>query len=513
MQLKKENKFVIGGLLVIFFVSLFLRVYFLKNNALTFGYDQARDAINSQKIIQGDLKIQGPPSSTPGIYHGVLWYYFLTIPHLVSNNPIYSAIFLSIFSSLNVFIVYYLGLLLTKNYKIGMLSALLFAISFESSQYAVWLSNPTLAIVFVPLIYLFLWKFITEDKNKKYSFWIGIFLGLSAQSEVFLAYHLIPILFWFAVSTTKQKFNKFVLFIYGLLVSIFSLLVSEFKFGFKSINGFLSLLSKGSITTSESLGDVFVRFLNQLGRVYAYNFYPNNLALGGGLVIVFMFIALFGWEKRKNFISWQPFLIIWMLSHVTVVAIGGDSTPFLLVGIGPAISIFLSIFIYKTSHKKYYYIGLVFLFLTIYGNISSILKENSRAQTIFSIQKDMTLANQIQVIDYTYQASNQEMFSINSVTSPLWINIVWTYLYKNFGNDKYGYLPFWHGRDQIGQLDSLEYLNNKDVKYYYLIIEPLAGIPKRFADEEVESENSKYQLLEEKRFGEIMVQKRIKNYE
>ena len=45
----------------------------------------------------------------------------------------------------------------------------------------------------------------------------------------------------------------------------------------------------------------------------------------------------------------------------------------------------------------------------------------------------MLLSKQIATIDYTYKLANGKPFSINSLTSPLWINIVWTYLYKWYG--------------------------------------------------------------------------------
>src|SRR3989344_2572957 len=107
-----------------------------------------------------------------------------------------------------------------------------------------------------------------------------------------------------------------------------------------------------------------------------------------------------------------------------------------MVGIGPAVSILLGITLYRwwvANAKKAITInkllvGLVFLILVV-GNISKILKENPQGSSLFAIQKDMLLANQLAAIDYTYQKANGEPFSINTLTSPLWINIVWDYLY------------------------------------------------------------------------------------
>ena len=46
---------------------------------------------------------------------------------------------------------------------------------------------------------------------------------------------------------------------------------------------------------------------------------------------------------------------------------------------------------------------------------------------------------------------------------------------------------------------------------YFLILEPMQGIPDRYLPETVGLEDSYSVLLEQKEFGEIRVQKRIRN--
>ena len=148
--MKKINYIFLLGIFILTFV---LRVLYLPKNSLTFGYDQARDAIISQQILKGDLKIQGPPASTPGLYHGVFYYYLLAPAYLISHgSPVIVAYWIAFLNSLTVFIVFYLGYLLTKKTWVGFLASFLFAISFEATQYATWLSNPTIGIWTVPLI-------------------------------------------------------------------------------------------------------------------------------------------------------------------------------------------------------------------------------------------------------------------------------------------------------------------------------------------------------------------------
>lgn len=497
---------IIAILCLIFVLAFLLRVWFLDKLSLTFGYDQARDAYISQEILKGDLKILGPPASTPGLYHGVFYYYLLAPAYFIGQgNPAVVAYWVGFLNALAVFVVFYLAYLFSKSEKAGLVSAFLFAISFESVQYATWLSNPTIGIWTVPLIYLGLWIWIKEKK-----IWGAVVsavgLGLSIQAEIFLIYHIVPLVIWLWLSRKKIVKKQLAVFFLVLFISLSTMVASEVKFGFRGISGILSLLtSQDSIVASKGLGDFLILFLNQLGKVFAYSSYPGNIGYGGMIVFALIVATYVKWDKKS--ISWQPFLISWLLSHITVVSVGGTSTPFLLVGIGPAISILLGIYINSLLPANKIP-ALIISILLLFSNLNMIVKENPKGSTIFAIQKDMLLRKQISLIDYTYRESYGKPFVVNSLTSPLWINIVWTYLYKWHGQSKYGYVPGWIGRDQIGQLDSLPKTDAKD-GFYYLILEPMGGIPQRYLEETLDEANAKSVVVDEDQYGELRVQKRI----
>lgn len=492
--------------LLIFLLGYILRVVFLKDLALTFGYDQARDALVAQQILSGDLKILGPPSSTPGLYHGVFYYYVLALGYLLGNgSPLIAAYWIAFLSLLTIAIVAYLTWLLTKRMGAAILAAFLSAISFEASQYAVWMSNPTIGIWTVPLIYLGLWIWIKERK-----WWgpllTGLGLGLSIQAEVFLLYHAAPVLIWLASARQNLAKKEFVNFGVILALSLLTMLVAEVKFGFRSLSGVSQLLiNQDPFLGSRSLGDFLLLYLNQLGKVFAFSTYPGNVGYGGAFVLGLIIYYLIRWAARG--ISWQPFLATWLFSHIFVVSVGGTSTPFLLVGIGPAVSILLGIFVCDAWLAKNKIFAVSVFLVLLFGNISMILRENPKGQTIFSIQKEMTLARQLPAIDYTYQSAKGVPFSIRTLTSPLDINIVWAYLYNWYGYSKYRYLPEWLGPDQIGQLIALT--NSKpETKLHYFIVEPLEGIKRDFFDSAQGEQNSLSRLVEEKEFAYIKVQKR-----
>lgn len=512
---KKSYSFI---LISIFIFALFLRVMFLQNNALTFGYDQARDALVAKQILSGDLKIQGPPSSQPGLYHGVLYYYLLAPAYSIGNgSPIVTAYYLAFLNAIAVFIVFYIAKLATGNVKLSLLSSFLFAISFESTQYATWLSNPTIAVWTVPLMYLGLWIWTQNKqslplrgKNNLGPILAGIGLGLSIQAEIFLVYHVVPLLIWLVISKSNITKKSLIIFAGTLGLVVSSLILCEFKFGFNSLAAAKSLAnsSSGNLAYAKSVGDYLILYLNQIGRIFAFSTYPGNIGYGGVSVIVLGIYSLvkythsFAVEKNQ----YPAFLATWIFSHLSVVTVGGTSTPFLMVGIGPAVSLILGYYVYKLFNKQTIF-ATILLLIIVYGNLSYIFSQNKFGSTLFSIQKDMLLSKQIAVIDYTYKIAEGKPFSINSLTSPLWINIVWTYLYKWYGEKTYGYLPLWHGKDQIGQLDSLERVDNP-VETSFLILEPMAGIPARYLEETIGEEDVDTVMIEQKSFGEITVQKR-----
>jgi 4-amino-4-deoxy-L-arabinose transferase-like glycosyltransferase len=483
---------------------------YLPHGALTFGYDQARDALVTQQILEGDLKVQGPPSSTPGLFHGVFYNYVLAPAYLVGHgSPVVAAYWIALLNAGTVFIIFVLAKKLAGSTPAALLASLLFAFSFEATQYATWLSNPTVGVWTVPLIYLGLWSWVKE-KNKSGAILTGVGLGLSIQSEVFLGYHLVPVLIWIYIARKNLSLRQYAYAVGALLFSLSTMIIADAKFGFQSVDGIASLLSSGdAVLQSKKFSDFILLYLNQLATTFSNSLLPSNLGYGGMLGFVFIFTAVYLWQKSgRKALAWQPFMLTYVLAHTTVVPVGGVSTPFLLVGIGSGLVVLTALVLhhfYKTNKIAI----VIILAIILVSNLSTIIAKNKNGSVIFSIQKDMLLQKQLKAIHYTYEEASGEPFSINSVTSPLWINIVWSYLYNWHGQNNYGYIPQWHGKDQVGLLQSLPD-TSADTQNYFMIIEPLAGIPRRFVDEAIGEEDYKSELINETNFGEIVIQKRLR---
>jgi hypothetical protein len=488
-------------LLFIFLAGVIFRVLFLYSGGLTFSYDQGRDAFISRQILDGDFKIQGPPSSTPGLYHGVFYYYLLAPFYLLgSGNPIIPAFALALINGLGIILIYYFCISITGNKILAILASVLYSVSFEQSQYSLWLSNPSYASFTVPLFYFSLWSWI--QKKSWAPVMAGISLGLSVQADIFLLYHIPPLLIITLNRNNKINFKGILKFLLGFLIAVSPMLISQVRFGFTAIQGLAGLLL-GSTGQIRQFTDTWYFYINLLGRTFADNLFPINVSVGGiiGVMSLILF-AKYYWSK-----PWGQLLVLYVISSAFSAPFGGYATPFLNVGIGLGVYLIFVILL----KKLYVYSPILFSLILIgiiCANISAIVKYNPKGQTIFALQKDLILRNELSVLDYIYQNQSSNSFTVNTITSPLYINTAWSYLFNWYGLKNYGFLPAWHGHDQIGQLGNNLPKASKDIKDYYLIIDPPEPNFTRFIQPGIEEENGYSILIEETHFGDIIVQKR-----
>jgi hypothetical protein len=498
----------------IFLIALTFRWWYLPQNAISFAYDQARDAFLVAEILHGHLKVLGPPvSGVPGLFHGVLYYYVIAPAYFIGHgNPTIVAYVMSFISSLTIFPVFYLTWLLTKKILPSLMSALIFAFSFEASQYANLLTNASMGVWFVPFIYIGLYLWITRSLNSWQRKWApviaGLGFGLSIQSEVALGYHFAPLIFWLLIFRKKITKHEIVLFIGTFLVAISSMIVSEIKFGFQGTTGILYLLTgQDKISNSRNFFDFIKTFFVQTGKTLSFTIFPLNILAGGIIGFIMIVYALIEKLKARNLLSWEIFLASYIFAHLVALPFGGSNMRHLMVGAAPGIAIFTGIFIWKYLNKKWL-ISLAILIFILGSNAHQILKENINGQTIFPLQPDLLLSKEIQVLDFTFEESHGKDFSISTLTSPLFVNTLWSYLYNWYGYEKYGYLPYWIGRDQVGQLgNNLPFAPGSIHRHFY-IIEPTYGIPELWVTYAKGDQDAISNIVKERKFGELVVQER-----
>lgn len=506
--LDKYWKFI---LIAVFVIALTLRFLYLPSGAVLFTFDQARDAFVVQELLGGHIKILGPSvSGIPGFFHGVLYYYIIAPAYLLGHgNPVTASYFLAIINSLCVFIVYYLVKKMSGNHFPSLVASLLFAVSFEQTQYASWLSNPAMGVWFVLLAYSGLYLWIKERRNR-FLILLGLSFGFAIQSDLSLVYNIVPIGLWLGTYRKHLGKKQILTLTAAFLLAISSMVLVEFRFGFSGIEGIKHILGDQQVQgLKQGLGDYLLSYFNRMGDVFAFNLFPFISAFGGllGLGILIRYLPELSKKEYRNSFE-VKFLITWILSFLVAASVGGTNIHHITVGIGIGIIILTAFFIWELFEKNRI-LALLFLFIIISANLVKVIQENFKGQTIFAIQTDMTLTNELKIIDYTYLASGGKPFSISTLTSPLFINTTWSYLYNWYGKSKYGYLPDWIGHDQIGQLGNNLQPPSGNIPDHFFIMESTVGIPDTWIRYAKGDQESMSKLVEQRNFGELAVQKRL----
>lgn len=495
-------------LLIFIVIGLFLRINFVKDGAITFGFDQARDAYNAQAIFKGDLKIQGPSASTPGLFHGVLYDYLISPAYFLGQgDPLAANIWLSLINILTIIPIFIFGKKFFNSY-VGFIASFLFAVSFDAVQYANWMSNPAPAVFGSAIFYLGLAYYLFTPKRMLGVILTAVGLGISTQFEIFLGYLVAPLMISIFVYKRWPNVKEFLVFTFVSLIATATMIISYIKFGFTFLNGVSSLsASADPFGAWREFSPVFLLYLNRFAEYFYRGLLPFNVSIAAilGVIMVVSFIYWAKNDKRQK--PQMIFLLLMLFCHGLLIPFGGQSTPFINAGLQIIVLTIVSLFIFKLFQTNKIP-AIALLLLIVFASLNAIYKYNPDGQTVFAIQRGLTLKNELAAIDYTYKSSNGENFTVNTITSPLWINTVWSYLYNWYGQKTYGFVPSFHGRDQTGYLGQMPEVNKQE-KVIYLIQEPLAGIPVKFAQDTVAYEDSFSKVVEEKDFEGIIVQKRI----
>lgn len=240
-------------IIAVFVLGLLLRLYGGLDTIL-FTYDQARDAFLAMDILNGDLKLVGPPTDIPGVFHGPLYYYFLAPLYYLDNLkpylPVLGIIFLNLLTGL---IFYNLAKKMFKSQFWGIIAFLIYVASFEAVNYARWLSNPALVIPAYGIYLTGLW-------NKNWLL-VAIGIGIAIQAQLFMLY-LIPVTILFILIFKPSLKNIFPSLII-LFLFLMTYFIAEIKFNFQGVNGFIKFFGEHSSSIN-----IFERFSNYFVSLY-----------------------------------------------------------------------------------------------------------------------------------------------------------------------------------------------------------------------------------------------------
>lgn len=492
------------NLIFLFLLAVAIRLLYFPNN-IYFAYDQARDSFTSLEILKGDFKVVGPPSAAnDNLFAGpLIFYIYAPIYYFFDKNPEAVAIFLRIFNSFGVILTFLIASIIF-NKRVGLISAFIFALSYEASQYSLFFSHQALAVITVLIFYFGLASLVFQKKQVGLIF-TALGLGLSIQFHyvyVFLFLILIFLLIIFKGKNLPLKFRYIILAIitFGLTVSTY--ILSEIKFNFRITSALLSSDTESGLHPKEMLFTI--------SRLVHDNLWANYAL--APIISLILAITLIYFIFRKETKLKLIFLLAWFFGGLIPYLLSGSPSYYYSAGVAISLIIFYAFLINHFWERKR--IVSVFLFaLIMLNNLNQIFNLNKLGPNKdFIIQPGMLLSDEKRVIDYIYQTAGKEDFAIGALTIPLSINTTWSYIFEWYGKEKYGHLPLWVGPAAQGYPGNLQVVNERSKlpERQFLIIEPTVGIREQYKKDFFQEENYFTQTIEERNFGTIIVQQRKK---
>jgi hypothetical protein len=495
---------------VLFFIALIVRLLYLQDSTY-FGIDEARDAFVSQGIyLDKHLIVLGPTVGTTALHHGVLFWYILGPLYLLAHgDPLVVSVVFRILNCLGLVVMFYIGKLLF-NTATGLVSAAIYAFSYEETQYSLYTGNPSLAV----LSWLLLFLGIALIYRKRHPLW-GLLLtavgaSTAVQFELYCLY-AVPVALILLV-ITRRGLSSLRPIHYAAAAVLFLLVVSSFwiselKYHFRDTLEALRLLRSG-YHVLEPGDNRFTNYAKYLMLLFRDNIMSFAVGSSPAYLLTFGTIAILG---ARAFLSRSvPVLItvIWILAGSFMLLLGGYNQYYMNVGLGLGVILGVSALLVDLS-KENLLLAVALVAAVLISDLLLDIQQNQFALNVgIKAQPGMRLSDEQTIIDRMYRYAAGRQFTFRVTSMPYKVQTTWAYLLKQYGSPKWGYLPLLETGNVPGYEGSLPVPTHGTTCVRFYIREPMRGIPFWLADNDVTSENYFSNIVKQDNVGQFLLQYR-----
>lgn len=472
-------------LLGIIIFAIFLRLPQILNDQFPFVFDMGRDMLWVRDIVVLHKPyLIGPWASLEGVFFGPAWYYLLAIPFWFSGGDPKGSVFLVFFCNLfTIILAYFFGRKI-KNNTLGLIFALLFAVS------PAMVDNSTFAFHanLLPLTTLiFIWS-LWEINNKKSDYLIlaALMASLNFHFEPATAIFTLLTLLFFIFKNFRQikNFRSIIFAAVLFLLPFFPQLIFEFRHQFlqsraviayflgnnKSLGGILPFTSRLEDRISKFI-NVFIYSTSNVQQIYSKIIFILFI-----IFTLFLYVKNSKYKKINNFIFTNLFIMIIPFLGYSFLFFPELKGWYLYGFYTPCI--FLTGLTINYLIEKKYFLGLTLLGVLVLTN-AGILFHRQQNLNIYKGPEILTI--QKETIDWIYQDAAGRLFSAFVYTPPIY-DYHYQYLFWWYGKKRYGYWPEEYSylpgkKDYVPLKDkylSFQYKHQpkKENELIYLIIEP-----------------------------------------
>lgn len=431
-------------------LSLVERTVGIYSGNILFLFDNARDLLYVQRIvIEHKLLLLGPSSGLQGYFHGVFWYYLLTIPFLLGHgNPVAITLFVAVLSSLSILLTFF-TLKQTANIYAAILGSIIYSFAAFSVATAKFPWNPYPIVWLMPLYFWGLFKFM--QKNPAGIYFVAFLTGLFIHFEAIYGVTLIPTFLILIIFTLRRKNPikqsiqhlgiSLVLFLIPFIPTLIFDVRHHFLITTNLVKTFVSGGSNITHNASEAPLASNIRFTLRTKDFYTYTFntLTNNFYIN--LLYVISFFGSFLYlviKKEKQKVFFICFCIVTLLSPLVVfLNLKYSVWSYYWIGNAPLYTLCFAYLIGSIiSGTQNILIKITFIILCLlviaYTNPFKSVPLWFRGELQPGSQ---TLSTQEQIVRTIYQDAKNKPFSVYVSTPP-----VYDYIYR--------YLFSWTARTQ-----------------------------------------------------------------
>ena len=437
--LKKESLI----LLIIFLIALALRIYNIKHTLL-FHYDQGYHGLAIREIWDNKrLTLLGHKTDVQGIFHSSFFYYLMLPLYLISGwNPVGVSTILAGIDALSIMFIYLTAKKLFSK-EVGLISALLYAVSYSVISYSRWLSNVTLIPFFSSIIFYLL--ALSGGKKVRY-FSLALFIaGIVTQLNGAIGFFLLPILIiyliYFKNGLIKKKLNLILYLGFFALPNI-GLLLFDLRHDFLVTRSIVNLFTKSDSSWLTYAG--FIRVTEILTNQFINLFSYRNTWLFIVIIITVLYCYAKTWKSTKQFNLRAKIILAGPIIYITGLFIYQRIHDFFIVPAIPLMTIVVGWSFYNLfQESRLKVIGALTLGALVFVNIynwQGFLDPNFNLVPI-GTRNLITLEDRINAVDFMYSKAQGEPFKTEIYIIPYYQEEPWNYVLKWYALPKYGYLP------------------------------------------------------------------------
>jgi 4-amino-4-deoxy-L-arabinose transferase-like glycosyltransferase len=370
-----------------------------------FDIDATRDAILTQYAAVHNLWPMIGPLSALGSFNFGPWYYYQLIlfQHLA---PFAYApwVYITLTSLVVIVIMYGIGSELF-NKELGLILALLTAVSPGQIIAGTGLSNPDLVSLFAALS---LWLFIRLLKSKGSSgiaLLLGLAIGIGINCHYQMVYFmLLPFLLF--VFCKKNRFKILLFSLFGIFLSFLPLIYFNLTHHFQTVSGLMDYYIYGKnrvYVPNRWLSYLFDFWPTFWGYVFGFPSFVGLFLTGASMLVSLVLII-----KRKVSLAYMAIFLFFITCFVFLRFFSGERTNYYLLFLHPFLILFTGVLIWQALKIRFgkIILGIFLIVILIAGLKIDLIHTHS-------IDSHVEFVNQERLLMKYYPNKNFSIFVCN----------------------------------------------------------------------------------------------------